>query len=734
MARKINNPITKSFKGRMKFVSYMALICFSVVVLNMYWMQIKNHNHYKSEAAKIQVQEVSIQPKRGNIYDTNMKILATTTMKYEVFVSPEESKPEQHEIVANKLGELLGMDPQDILKKLSKEGSFYQLLQKKVDKSIADEIKSFCSLNGIKGVNVIENAQRSYPYGNFASTILGFCGADNQGLAGLENYYNEDLSGVAGRQIETQNGWGINMNTSAEILSDVQNGYNLVTTIDETIQHYLEKELATNAVKHKVEEGAVGIVMNVKTGAILAMSSYPTYDPNDPYTLTDQDLYNAIMALETPEEINNAMSIARQKQWRNKAVNDLYEPGSVFKIITAASALDSGAATLNSSYNCRGAVGVENRIMRCAQTWGHGHETFSQALINSCNPAFIEIGQTMGIQKFWEYFYSFGLSEKTGLDLPGEQNSLHYTDETHTIVTLSSSAFGQSNKVTPIQMITAVATAVNGGNLVTPHIGSKLVDDDGNLVKDLTPPIRRQIISEEVSEQIRAILQENSTTGNGQHAYVAGYRVGGKSGTSQKLDTERDDDYIASFLGVAPCDDPEIAILIFFDTPMGEAGFFGGPLAGTVVGSLMGKILPYLNVPQKYAPGEEKEKITTPSIIDYDVTDAAVKLQRAGLTIKVIGSGGKVIAQNPGWGAKVSSSSVIVAYTEECDEITAKVPNMSGKTLNQVKSAMASLHLNYKVTGATGDGATVISQDIVDESVPIGSVINFVFNSPNSTE
>lgn len=733
MSNKINNKITQSYRNRCVFVVICALICFAFVIFNMYKMQIRDYNHYKAKAAEIRLQEVSISPERGKIYDANMKILATTTMQYEIFVSPEESKPEQHEIIAETLGKYLGIEPEEILKKLAKEGSFYQLLKKKVDKPLADKIKGFCSKNGIKGVNIIENAQRSYPYGNFASTILGFCGSDNQGLAGLENYYNTELSGVAGRQIEVQNGWGLNMETSAEILSPVQNGYGLVTTIDETIQHYLEKELAANAEKHKVEEGAVGIVMNVKTGAILAMSSYPTYDPNDPYTLTDQNLYDAIMALETDEEINAAMSNARQKQWRNKAVNDLYEPGSVFKIITASAALDSGAAALSSNYNCRGSIVVENRIMKCAQTWGHGHETFAQALINSCNPAFIEIGQKMGIQSFWEYFYAFGLSEKTGIDLPGEQNSLHYNANTHTIVTLSSSAFGQSNKVTPIQMITAVAAAVNGGNLVTPHIASKLIDEQGNVVKDLTPEIRRQVISEGTSEEIRKILQENSTTGNGQHAYVAGYRVGGKSGTSQKLDTERDDDYIASFLGVAPCDDPEIAILIFFDTPTGEAGFFGGPLAGTVVGSLMGKVLPHLGIQQKYAPGEEKESITTPSIVDYDITDAAVKLQRAGLTIKIIGSGEKVISQYPAWGQKVGSSSMIIAYTEPGEPMMVTVPNLVGKTLAQVKSTMASLGLNYKAVGSTND-STVISQDIVGEQVQLGTVINFTFNGGNFAE
>ncbi len=759
--RPINKNVTKSMRGRAAFLTGCACLCFIIVIANMFRIQIIRYEEYKGLATQIQLRETEVSARRGNIYDSNMKVLAQTATVWTVTVSPKELATEikndikrvnkditdealaasldaELEKIAAGLAQLMEIDKDTVYNKLAKTSSYYQVLKQKIEKPEADIVNQYCIDNKIGSIYIIEDYKRYYPYGDFAATILGFCGSDNQGLAGLESYYDEELAGENGRVIAAKNGWGYDIGTGNEVLSETKNGYSLVTTIDETVQHYLEKHLALKAEEYGAVEGAAGIVMNVKTGAILAMANYPSYDPNSPYTLLDEDLYNSIMAITDASEQNAAMSAARQKQWRNKAVNDLYEPGSVFKIVTASGALDSGSATLGSTYNCTGSVKVENRIMKCAQTWGHGHETFSQALINSCNPAFIAIGTKMGKDSFFDYFYAFGLAEKTGIDLPGEQNSLHYTAENHTSVTLASSAFGQSNKITPIQMITAVATAVNGGNLVTPHLVSKLIDEDGNTVKNMTPEIRRQVISEDTSRKIANILQTNVTSGNAHHAYIPGYRIGGKSGTSQKLDTPQDNDYIASFVGVAPCDDAEIAILILFDTPTGSAGYYGGVLAGPVVGALMGEILPYLGVEQVFAPGEQSlSNISTPSVTGYDITQAAVKLQQKGLNIKTVGSGEKVMAQFPASGTKVASGSTVIAYTESKQPVMVTVPDLREKSPAYVENSLKTAGLNISQSGAySGNNSVrVASQSpAAGEKIPMGSTVTVSYYDPNYSE
>lgn len=729
--------VTNKMRKRTAWMCVFVLLAFFIVAANMFRIQILNYEENKAEATAIQLREMELSPNRGTIYDANGKILAQSATVWTISVSPKDSKQEQHQLIADGLSEILDVSADTILRKLGKD-NYYQLIKRKVDKPVADRVQQFCNENDIDGVNIAADYKRYYPYGEFAATILGFCGSDNQGLAGLESYYNEELTGEKGRVIAAKNGWGLDMGTEYEVMNEAQDGYSLKLTIDETIQHYLEKQLALNAEKHKVQEGAVGIVMNVKTGAILAMANYPSYNPNDPYSLTDEALAAQIAAIEDDEQRTQAMSEARQKQWRNKAVNDLYEPGSVFKIITASAALDSGKVSLASSYYCKGYKEVEERIMKCAQTNGHGAESFSQALINSCNPAFIEIGAALGKDLFYDYFYSFGLAEKTGIDLPGEQKSIYYTDETHTAVTLASCSFGQSNKMTPIQIITAVATAVNGGNLVTPHLVSQLLDSDGNVVEDMTPDIRRQVISEETSETIRNILQENVTSGNAGHAYIAGYRVGGKSGTSQKLDTAQDDDYIASFVGVAPCDDPEIAILILFDTPTGEDGYYGGVLAGPVVGSLMGEILPYLGIEPVYSAAEQsKQNVTVSSITGYDITEAAVKLQRSGLKIKTVGTGDTVVSQFPTSGQKVTAGSIVVAYTEKGDSTMVTVPNLLNKSPTAVETTLINRGLNLKEEGAYSGNSNVRvykQSPNAGDKVPMGTVITVTYQDPEYTE
>lgn len=733
-----NNKVTNSMRMRALFIVGCFLIFCCAITFNMFDIQILRYEEYKAKASSIQLKDTEISPKRGTIYDINMKVLAQSATVWTVFVSPAESDESQHQRIAEKLEEILEVDRQTVLDKLKKTSSYYEIIKYKVDKPLADEIRQFCEDEDIVGVNLVEDYKRYYPYGSFAATILGFCGTDNQGLSGLESYYDEELTGVHGRIISAKNGWGLDMGYEYEELNEAQNGYSLVTTIDETIQHFLEKRLSSKVEEYNVQCRGVGIVMNVKTGAILGMAVKPDYDPNTPFEIYDPEVAQAIELITDETEKNNAISQARQDQWRNKAVSDLYEPGSVFKIVTASAALDSGSATLNSSYYCKGYVNVGGWTIKCNETSGHGHLTFTQALINSCNPSFINMAQTMGADTFVDYFEAFGLSEKTGIDLPGEQKSITYTHETMNETSLASNSFGQTFKVTPIQMLTAVATAVNGGQLVQPHIVSKLIDDNGNTVKDLTPNVKRQVISEETSKLICNMLLENGTTGNAKHSYVAGYRVGGKSGTSQKLDTEMEDDYIASYVGVAPCDDPEIAILIFFDEPRTYT-YYGGQLSGPVVGDLMGEILPYLGIEPQYTEAELADvSVTVPSVEGKNVTDARVSLQRSGFTVKVMGSGDTVISQFPSNYMKIKKGGVVVLYTDaEMENVMVTVPSLVGSSASSARSTLTGLGLNMDTSGVpeSSSSAVVTAQSIQSgDKVPLGTTIELTLSDTGTFE
>ena len=732
------NRVTREMRIKAAVV-VLAFFAFAVcIVYNMFNVQIVNYEEYKAKASSIQLRDTKISPKRGTIYDRNMKVLAQSATVWTVFVSPAESDEEQHQRIAEKLEEILGADKEKTLAKLAKTSSYYEIIEYKIDKPEADAIRQWCQDEKISGVNLVEDYKRYYPYGSFAATILGFCGTDNQGLAGLESYYDEELTGVQGRVISAKNGWGLDMGYEYEELNAAQNGYSLVTTIDETIQHFLEKRLSTKVEEYNVQCRGVGIVMNVNTGEIYAMSTKPDFDPNQPFEIYDEEVKAALEEITDETEYNNAVSQARQSQWRNKAVSDLYEPGSVFKIVTASSALDSGAATEHTGFYCKGYVEVGGWRIRCNNTAGHGALTFEKALIESCNPSFIDMGQRMGIQTFVDYFESFGLSEKTGIDLPGEQKSITYNAQTMNETSLASNSFGQTFKVTPIQMITAVATAVNGGNLVTPHLVSKLVDEDGNTVKVLTPEPKRQVISEEVSELICGMLLENGTTGNAKWSYVPGYRVGGKSGTSQKLDTAMDDDYIASYVGVAPCDDPEIAILIFFDEPR-TTSYYGGPLSGPVVGDLMGEVLPYLGVEPVYTDAEKANVSQfVNNVTNQNVTDARVTLQRAGFNVKVVGSGNTVVSQFPTNSMKIQKGSIVVLYTDaDTESVMVTMPDLSNKSASSAETTMRGLGLNVKFTGvsASSSGAVVASQQIPSgDKIPMGTIVEVSLTATGAFE
>lgn len=730
---KPTSDVSNNMKKRTVILSaFFVLVCCVGLVARLIKIQVVDYEKYQVRASSQQLRDTKIAANRGTIYDANMKVLAQSATVWTVFISPKEISDEKADAIAAGLSELLEVDKDAILQKMKNKDSYYEVIKYKIEKPKADEVRAFATENSYSGIYFVQDSKRYYPYGQFASTLLGFTGTDNQGLSGLEAYYDKELTGTPGRTVSAKNAWGFDMPYQYEAMYEAQDGDSLVLTIDETIQHYMEKHLNYAVQEHNVTSGGVGIVMDVKTGAILALAVSPGYDPNDPFTIQDQTVAAAVAAVvDDPattdvDERKTALSNAREKQWRNKAVQDLYEPGSVFKLITASAALDSGAATINSGYVCTGSINVAGTTMRCAHPEGHGSETLAQALINSCNPAFITIGAQVGAARFYDYFNAFGLTEKTGIDLPAEAQSQYYTADKLGPVELASCSFGQSNKITPIQMITAVSAVVNGGYLVRPHLVSQVLDSSGNIVSvtDTTP--RRQVISEETSKAIASIMEEAVSNGPCNNAYVMGYRVGGKSGTSQKLDSADSEARIASFVGIAPADDPQIAVLVILDEPHSYSSY-GGVLAAPVVGSVISETLPYLGIAPSYSDSEMKNvDVAVPNVTTLPLDQAQVALQKKGFNAKTVGSGSSVVRQFPTSGQSMTQGSTVILYTETADNNLVTVPSFIGRSPAAAQQLAQSIGLNLKRSGATGTGSgvEVVSQTVsASEQVPIGTVI-----------
>ncbi len=722
--------VTSNIKKRMT-VTVGFLVCgFCVLIIVLARISIVNHDRYSELAISQQLRDTVVTAQRGTIYDSNMNELAKSATVYTIALSPKDIEVKDRETIAAGLSEILGVDHDTILKKCE-ENNYYSIVQRKVDQPLVDAVRAFIVEKNVDGVSFTEDSKRYYPYGNFAAQVLGFVGTDNQGLSGIEAYYDDELSGTAGRVVSAKNAVGSDMYYEYETIYEPTQGYSLVLTIDEVIQHYLEKHLESALKVHNVQEGVTGIVMNVKTGEILAMSCKPDYDPNDPFTILDETAAGQVAALFGTDGYGAALASAQYEQWSNGAISDFYEPGSVFKVVTASTALETGACTLNSTFYCTGSKQVGPRTMQCAHTAGHGSEDFTHAVINSCNPAFIEIGQAIGVQNFYNYFEAFGLTKRTGVDLPGEgypeAGVTYYSAGGMGIVELSSCAFGQSNNVTPLSLITAVSAAVNGGYLVTPHIVKQVLAEDGSIVESHGAEIRRQVISEETSATIAGILERVVAEGNSQNAYVAGYRIGGKSGTSQRLGGG--EGYIASFCAIAPADDPEIAVLITYTNAKSPVSIYGGTIVAPVVGSVMADVLPYIGINPVYTEAElESIDVATPAITGYSLTGAAAMLQKIGLTYTAIGDGTSVVKQFPQAGQSVPRGSNIILYTTEAEERYVTVPDVTGKTISAAQATLRSVGINLKATGASTDSAIASSQNIAEgTSVPTGTVLTVEF-------
>lgn len=714
-----------------------------------YLMGVKS-DFYQKKAAEQQLYDTEIAARRGEIYDCNGELLATSAQVWTVYVTPNSFKKITDEAklnavkseIATNLSAILDLDYETVLGYINKNSSYVKVKQN-VEKPEADKVREYIANSTYKVgeyIGLDESSKRYYPNDSLASVVLGFVGTDNQGLSGLELQYDDTLTGIPGRVVSAKDATGNNMPLSYEIEVEATPGNSLITSIDSYVQNVCEKYLQQAIIDNKVTERGAVICMNVNTGDILAMAVKGDFDPNNPFTLSEAD--QAVVDALEGDEKTKKLSELRNMQWRNKTVSDTYEPGSVFKVVTAAMALEEGITSVGNHYNCNGYIVVAGRRYNCHKREGHGAETLTQAVMNSCNPVFITFGQQLGATTFSKYYDAFGLGKKTGIDLPGETTPVYHTVDKMGITELASSSFGQTFNITPIQMITAISAAVNGGYLVQPHIVNEIVDADKNTVKSVGTTVKRQVISTKTSETIRTLMEAVVESGGGKNAYVPGYRVGGKTGTSQKvskiLQTGETGLYIASFCGVAPINDPEIALLVMLDEPHGDA-YYGGTIAAPVGGQILSEILPYLGIEPQYSQEElEKLAVRIPSVTGQTVSFAKKAITEKGLKYKVIGDGETVLKQFPTATESLYSDGVVFLYTE-ADSVAEKttVPsfmNISVSDANELAKKNG-LNIQYSGTSLTGAGVTSYKQSIeAGTEVDVGTVITVYFRTTETAE
>ncbi len=748
----MNVKTTRSMRIRIIVVIVaMCVFLTGYVSITLFNASVVNSKEMSAMANDQQQSSFTIKAKRGTIYDRNNKVLAQSTTVWDIIISPgdiEEYEPQNREFICKGLSEILDVKYETLLKACEDTESRYYVAKKKVDRDTVEKINKFILKNDLKNVSVysVENSERSYPNGTLAASVLGFINENEEGY-GLEAYYNSYLKGVDGRVVSTTDADGDAMPYDYSSRFAAKDGNSLVLTIDETLQYYLEKNLEITVSQHKLANRSTGIIMNAKTGAIVAMATAPGFDPNDPsYVYFENDrLTLAQMSADkkTEEEILAAKQEIWGKQWQNKAVSELYIPGSVFKMFTCASALEEEVVSLDSTFECSGIADVAGTKIRCWNVGGHGVSTLTEAMIRSCNPAFIKIGQLLGVEKFSRYFEAFGFTEKTGIDLPGEADSLYVKESDMGIVELSSSAFGQTTKVTPIQMVTAAAAVVNGGKLVTPYVVDKIIDSEGNVVKSAQTVVKRQVISEETSATMRQILEDVVTANGGGNAYMSGYRIGGKSGTSEKIDDYNSGKtselrYVATFCAVVPINDPEYVMLVVCDEP--TSGYiYGSAIAAPVVSAVFKEGLEYLGIYPQYTADElAQQDVTVPWVGGYNSIRAEAQLTAAGLKAEYIGStdGTEVTGQVPSAGTVMPSGSTVMLYMGDIplsDYRMSTVPNVIGMTVEEANKALSDAGLNISISGAaTGSEAKAVSQSVNSGlSVYRGTVIevNFLVNN-----
>ena len=710
----------------------MGIGMFFLLFFKLYNLQITRHEELQAKAVSQQTRSSVVTASRGAIYDASGNILAISSTAETIFLSPKEINDALNdeenpvawtkEVLAAALAKILDVSEEGILKKMARTDSMYEVLKFRVEEDIADQVRQYINDNKVKGVYLTTDAKRYYPYGDLAAQVIGFVGVDYTGLFGLEAEYDKELQGRSGLVVTAKANQQNDLLYEYSQYFDPENGDELQVTLEATVQYYLEKGMSDMCDAYSPANGATGIIMDVRNGGILAMASFPNYDLNDFSTVTDKTLQ------ERMERGELELGDAQQLQWRNKALNDTYEPGSTFKILTLSAALEEGLIDMNTTVNCSGSVNISGHTIHCSNKAGHGLQTLEQSVGNSCNPAFISYGLKLGTEKFYQYMRSFGIMSPTGVDLGGEATGVFAADANFTQLDLACYAFGQNFTVTPLALIAAQAACVNGGYLYTPHFAKQITDSDGNVIwqHDDTPV--RQVISEETSATVRECLEYVVASGTGKNGQVAGYRIGGKTGTADKGQTG---DVVVSFLCFAPADDPQIMMLITMDTPSRSTGTYvsGGNMVAPTASHIMEEILPYLGIEPSYSAEELMGVDTTvPNVIGMSVDEAKDRLKERGFACKVEGDGETITDQTPVGGAIIPGKSTVVLYAgaEKSDKMC-KVPPLVGCTAAQANTIAANAGLLIRFTGTTSSESStvlVFSQDLESGTeVPAGTVI-----------
>jgi len=752
-------------------MAVLGILAFLPASLQLYQLMISDYEYYANLALRNQTRTTYVTAHRGTIYDRNMNILAHSQTVENIYLDPHELKQSKADLqlIARNLGQILQVDEEKIIR-LSKDlTKRYQQIAANVELSVASQVRSFINEHHISGIHLEPSSKRTYPYGSLAAQVIGFTNASNTGSEGIEASYNRYLEGTAGKVITTKGNNEMDMPYSFEKYVQAIPGCSVVLTLDTTVQACLEKQMAAAIARYDVQNGAFGLVMEVKTGKILAMATLGNYDPNQYLEIADPD------ALEKTEQLKMsylalpegsqayeqgkaayeaAVTAARLKQWRNRVLSDGYEPGSTFKVLTMAAALDCGAIDLKTSFHCSGSEKIPGRsqLLHCWRSTGHGSENTAQALQNSCNLAFAHIALKLGGERFFDYVSRFGIMEKTGIDLAGESKGVFFskelivdTDKWGT-ASLTSGSFGQTFKLTPLQLVRAISSVVNGGNLMEPYIVSEVLDAKGNTVLQQEPTLVRQVISTETSKTMCQLLESVVSEGTAKNASVAGFSIGGKTGTSEKIDILDENgqptlDKIVSFVGIAPMDNPEYIVLVALDTPSRSTGTYisGGVMAAPTVGAVMADILPYLGVKQEFSEEEAAGKtVIVENLLGMTQKEADKVLKESGLTPKYIGSGEKITGQIPAAGNGVPGNSQILLYLgEEPPDIAVEVPDFTGMNRQQASDAAGALGLYILVTGnqEISPQVVVTSQDVLPKTkVPVGTTIKLEFKDSKAPD
>lgn len=716
---------------------------FGAAVLRLTYLTTVQSSELQESAVDLQLADTTVSAKRGTIYDANGNVLAESASVWQVVMSPVNFKNDkQRQAAAKGLSEIFDLEYNDVLDD-TKQQSHYVVVKRRIESDerekvleLIDTLKKDYSCSGV--IQLLDDYKRYYPKNSLASSVIGFTGSDDQGLEGIEYEYDSYLSGTPGRIITAQNARGTDMPFRYEQNVESEDGNNVYLTIDETIQSICEKYMQKGVEDNNVLNKGVCIAMDVNTGAILAMVTTDGYDLNNPYELSAKDKKKIKSTAKSKQA--EAESAALSNMWRNKAVADTYMPGSVFKMCVASAALEENLVNEKTSFTCTGSIEVEGETIHCSNIAGHGTQSFVEVISNSCNPAFIQIGQMLGAGKFRQYYQGFGFSDKTGIDLPGEAEDSFWKEGKMGGVDLAVASFGQNFTITPIQMITACAAVSNGGYVVQPHVVSKITDSKGNVIKTVDKKVKRQVISDDTSKKMNEYLEYNTERQGAAAGYISGYKVAGKTGTTEKrgvtkFESSFSEDYISSFCGYAPADDPQIAMLVFFDTPDGDA-YYGSQVSSPVFINIMSEVLPYLDVKTSYT--DEELGYVDASAGDYtgvSVDEAKTAVEADGFTATVKGNGSTVISQIPTVSSGLQKGGSIVLYTDsDSQSETVSVPSLIGLSPDEVNDVASAYGLNVSFSGATTSSGTSSSQNVeAGTSVSPGTVITVSFADSSST-